>query len=104
MRWKEAPTSSLVWLAGGILFSTPNETGILAGTSAGQLLAAAEDFGFQAKRALITPKELLDTEGAWLCSSVRGVAGIRTLDGNALPFDPALTARLGTALGFALRA
>ncbi|GAA1698445.1 aminodeoxychorismate lyase [Fodinicola feengrottensis] len=100
----EAPTSSLVWLAGGILFSTPNETGILAGTSAGQLLAAAEDFGFQAKRALITPKELLDTEGAWLCSSVRGVAGIRTLDGNALPFDPALTARLGTALGFALRA
>jgi 4-amino-4-deoxychorismate lyase len=98
----EAPTSSLVWLAGGTLFSTPNETGILAGTSAGQLLAAAGDLGFQPKRALITPKELVDTEGAWLCSSVRGVAGIRTLDGNALRYDAPLTARLGATLGFPL--
>jgi 4-amino-4-deoxychorismate lyase len=96
----EAPTSSLVWLTGGTLFSTPNETGILAGTSAGQLLASAGDLGFAAERALIRPKELVDTEGAWLCSSVRGVAGIRTLDGNPLPYDPQLTMRLGAALGF----
>lgn len=96
----EAPTSTLVWRDGDALFSTPNETGILAGTSVGHLFAVCGALGFTGQRALITPKELVERDGAWLVSSVRGVAGIRTLDGTALPYDETLTARLGTALGF----
>jgi 4-amino-4-deoxychorismate lyase len=96
----EAPTSSPVWRVGDALLSTPNETGILAGTTVGHLFAAAGRLGFQTGRALVTAKELLDTEGAWLCSSVRGITAIRTLDATALPQDEALTARLSEALGF----
>ncbi|WP_163511912.1 aminotransferase class IV [Fodinicola acaciae] len=96
----EGPTSTLVWRDGDTLCSTPNETGILAGTSVRHLFAVAGELGFATRRSLITPKELVDGDGAWLVSSVRGVAGIRTLDGAALPYDETLTARLGTAIGF----
>jgi 4-amino-4-deoxychorismate lyase len=45
------------------------------------------------------PAELTTVDGAWLVSSVRGVAAIRTLDGTAIPADPGVTARIRALLG-----
>jgi 4-amino-4-deoxychorismate lyase len=99
----EAPTSNLVWRDGETLRTVPpNETGILPGITAAHLLANAGQLGLGAAEGLITPAGLAHTGGAWLTGSVRGVAAIRMLDGTALPYDPGLTARIRTLLGFPL--
>lgn len=82
----EAPTSSLVWLAGEQLCTVPAErTGILAGVTVGWLLDQAPALGAQAAEAMVRPAELAAADGVWLTSSVRGVAAVRELDGVALP-------------------
>lgn len=85
----EAPTSSLVWLAGGVLHTVPAErTGILAGVTVGWLLGQAPALGWRAAVAMVRPAELAAADGVWLTSSVRGVAAVRELDGVALPVSP----------------
>jgi 4-amino-4-deoxychorismate lyase len=80
----EAPTSTLVWLSGGTLWTVPAErTGILPGTTTRWLLDHAGDVGLAAGERMIRPAELADAEGVWLASSVRGLAEIRSLDGVA---------------------
>jgi 4-amino-4-deoxychorismate lyase len=99
----EAPTSSLVWLDGQTLRTVPAEgTGILAGTTAAHLLARAEQLGLDSGTTFVTPEALRATGGAWLTSSVRGVAAIRTVDGHRLPYDAGLTGRIRDLLGFPL--
>jgi 4-amino-4-deoxychorismate lyase len=98
----EAPTSTVVWLDGGSLCSIPVEsTGILAGTTAAWLLERAGDLGFTTEERMIRPAALLEADGAWLTSSVRGATPIRTVDGSALPQNPDATARIHRLLGFA---
>ncbi|WP_344086570.1 aminotransferase class IV [Luedemannella helvata] len=97
----EAPTSTLVWLAGGTLWTVPaGRTGILAGTTARWLLDHAGELGWGADERLVTPDEIVASDGAWLTSSVRGVAGIRTLDGAALRTSPEITTKIRNLLGF----
>lgn len=97
----EAPTSTLVWRDGSTLRTVPPEaTGILAGITAAHLLARAGELGLRAEEALITPDRLAESGGAWLTSSIRGAAAIRTLDGTTLPYDAELTARMRDLLGF----
>jgi 4-amino-4-deoxychorismate lyase len=80
----EAPTSTLVWLAAGTLWTVPAEpTGILPGTTARWLLDHAPDLGFTAGERLIQPDELAGAKGVWLLSSVRGAAEVRAIDGVA---------------------
>jgi 4-amino-4-deoxychorismate lyase len=96
----EAPTASLVWLDGDRLCTVPAErTGILAGCTAAHLLDRAPALGFTAEERMVRPDELARVDGAWLTSSVRGLAEVRTLDGAALP-GSAHTGRLREALGF----
>ena len=96
----EAPTATLVWLAEGTLWTVPpEETGILPGITARWLLDHAGALGFGADRRLIHPFELTDADGAWLVSSVRGVAEMRSLDGVARP-RAAETKLLLDLLGF----
>ena len=98
----EAPTSTLVWLEGSILYSVPAEpTGILAGTTARWLLEHAGDLGLTAERRMVTPAELTRCDGVWFTSSVRGLVAIRRLDDATMPYDPTLTAKLQAYLGFA---
>lgn len=98
----EAPTSTLVWLDGTTLCTVPAEaTGILAGTTARFLLDHAGALGWRTDERLITPAELGASGGAWLTSSVRGIAAIRSLDGAAMPFPADLTRRMSELLGFA---
>ena len=97
----EAPTSTLVWLDGTTLCTVPvDATGILAGTTAGWLLRHAPELGFTADERMIPPAALLAADGAWLTSSVRGAAPIRTVDGSPVPQAPAVTAAISTLLGF----
>jgi 4-amino-4-deoxychorismate lyase len=99
----EAPTSTLVWLEGTTLRTVPAEgTGILAGTTAAYLFAHAGELGFGTAERFVKPADLAGTAGAWLTSSVRGIAAIRTLDGVTLPYDAALTDRIRSLLGFPL--
>lgn len=97
----EAPTASLIWLTGDTVCTVPAEsTGILAGTTARYLLDHAGDLGWTPAERMITPAELATADGAWLVSSVRGVAAIRRLDTVELPFARQHTARLLALLGF----
>ncbi len=84
----EAPTSTLVWRRGDRLLTVPHKgTGILAGTTAAYALAHADELGLTAGEEMITPAGLAEADGAWLLSSVRGIAPIRSLDGVVLPTD-----------------
>jgi 4-amino-4-deoxychorismate lyase len=97
----EAPTSTLVWLSGDTLCTVPvQRTGILAGTTGRWLLDHAGDLGWRTDERMITPAGLLTSDGAWFTSSVRGVAGIRALDGTPLPYSPNLTVRIRSLLGY----
>lgn len=97
----EGPTSNLVWRSGDELSTVPAATtGILAGTTAAFLLERAGKLGLTATERMITPAELVETSGAWLLSSVRGITELRAVDGVARPPSPD-TARLRDLLGFA---
>jgi 4-amino-4-deoxychorismate lyase len=95
----EAPTASLVWLAGDTLCTVPApQTGILPGITVRWLLDHAGKLGWSGEERLIRPAELSTVDGVWLVSSVRGLVAIRTLDGAPLPSSPH-TATLGELLG-----
>ncbi|WP_027342457.1 aminotransferase class IV [Hamadaea tsunoensis] len=96
----EAPTSTLVWRSGDRLLTVPvDATGILPGTTARHLLDRSFELDLAAGEEMITAAALTAASGAWLLSSVRGIAEIRSLDGVALPASPD-TARIRSLLGF----
>jgi 4-amino-4-deoxychorismate lyase len=77
----EGPTATLVWRKNDRLLTVPAErTGILAGTTARHALDRAGELGLTAGEEMITPAELVRTDGAWLISSIRGAIPIRSLD------------------------
>ncbi|HEY7177011.1 MAG TPA: aminotransferase class IV [Micromonosporaceae bacterium] len=96
----EGPTSTLIWLDGSMLCTVPAEpTGILAGTTARFMLDRADQIRLHAAERMITPSELLDAEGVWFASSVRGIVEIRAIDGEKT--RPASdTERLREMLGY----
>jgi 4-amino-4-deoxychorismate lyase len=96
----EGPTSTLVWHDGEELVTVPAaETGILTGITAAHALAHAAQLGLRAAQRMITPGELADVPGAWLLSSVRGIAPIRSVDGVPVKESPE-HGRLRELLGF----
>ncbi|MGH3544864.1 MAG: aminotransferase class IV [Mycobacteriales bacterium] len=95
----EGPTSGVVWAVGDRLYTVPTETGILASTTVGYLFDNAHRLGLSTHRQLITRQELPNVDGVWLCSSVRGIVEVTSLDGQKLPSSH-LTARLNELLGF----
>jgi len=94
----EAPTASLVWLAGGVLRTPPvSGTGILDSITQRALFAAT---GRPTRQAAGTVADLFDAEGSWLVSSGRGVAQLLSVDGRPVPGRPELTAELTELAGF----
>ena len=78
----EGPTSTLIWHEADELVTVPAAgTGILPGITAGYALSHAGDLGLTPAERMITPAELAEVSGAWLVSSVRGIAPIRGVDG-----------------------
>ncbi|MEU4559895.1 aminotransferase class IV [Actinoplanes sp. NPDC023936] len=96
----EAPTASVIWLAGGVLHTVPpGEAGILPGVTAAHLLSVAGRAGLGAAQRMITGAELAGAEAIWLTSSLRGLAEVVELDGTARGRSP-WTPRLLDLLGF----
>jgi 4-amino-4-deoxychorismate lyase len=97
----EAPTATIVWMTGGALLTTPLEgTGILAGTTQLALFAAASAAGIECSIAPATLSDLRGAQGAWLASSLRGVAAIASINDEPLPLDAALTGQMQHFAGF----
>ena len=96
----EGPTSTLLWLTGTSLCTVPAaRTGILAGTTARELLEHAGAFGWTAAEEMITPERLRDVDGVWFSSSIRGLVAIRQIDGHEIAVSGD-TARMSDLLGF----
>jgi 4-amino-4-deoxychorismate lyase len=96
----EAPTASVVWMAGDTLCTVPpSRAPILPGITAAHLLEAAGSLGLRAEQRMVTLAELATAEAIWLASSLRGLAEAVSLDGEARPRSP-WTARLLARLGF----
>jgi 4-amino-4-deoxychorismate lyase len=91
----EAPRSALIWRIGERLATTQHEgTGILASITQAAVFRGAEGAGIHTSYELIASRDLFDVDGAWLVSSGRLVAPMRTLDGASLAVDDVWTSRL----------
>ncbi|MBA4247724.1 MAG: 4-amino-4-deoxychorismate lyase [Microbacterium sp.] len=90
----EGPTSTLVIRRGDELATPPDAFGILPGTTQVDLFAAADQWGLRTVVAPLTPDELLAADAAWLVSSVRHAAPVRSVDARPLPVDAPLTAAM----------
>jgi 4-amino-4-deoxychorismate lyase len=77
----EAPTSTVVWAAGGTLHTPPQDTGILAGTTMARLFDAARADGWPTAVTPGTVADLHAADAVWLVSGIRGPAVVHTLDG-----------------------
>jgi 4-amino-4-deoxychorismate lyase len=96
----EAPTASIVWLAGGVLRTPPPQPlGLLDGVTVRHLFAGAGDAGFGTEIQRGTVQDLYEADGVWLLSGVRVAAAVNTLDGRPLATDPARTERIQRAAG-----
>jgi len=82
----EAPTASLVWLAGSELCTVPpDEAPILAGTTAAHLLSVAPSVGLRPAHRMVTLEQLRGADAIWLASALRGLAFVTSLDGRPRP-------------------
>lgn len=76
----EGPTSTVCWVTGGALRTPPTTTGILAGTTLAVVATLAPPLRFETVAG--TVDDLRAADEVLLVSSVRGVAGVRHLDGK----------------------
>lgn len=98
----EAPTAALIVRRGDELVTTPvGATGVLASITVATLYEAAQGEEIECSHRLLPLAEVFDGDGAWLVSSVRGIAPIRHLDGRELAFDEGWHERLTRLAGFA---
>lgn len=94
----EGPTANLVIRNGDTLLTPPPAIGILPGTTQADLFSLAPDLGLETSYARMRPEQLLGADAAWLVSSARNAAPIRSVDGVELGIDTELTARMNAAL------
>ena len=94
----EGPTSTVLLAHdrdGRKTLLTPQlESGILAGTSQSALFTAAKEQGWELGYGPLEPHHLLDADAVWLIPSIRLLAPVLSIDGQALRSSPALTAEL----------
>ncbi|MFB2554432.1 aminotransferase class IV [Herbiconiux liangxiaofengii] len=96
----EGPTANVLVRQGDVFRTPRTDLGILAGTTQAAVFEALESLGFATEETVLSPADLVGSDGVWLLSSGRLMAPVRTLDGAPLPLDPALTAQLlATAFG-----
>jgi 4-amino-4-deoxychorismate lyase len=94
----EGPTSTLVLRTGDTLRTVRADLGILAGTTQEELFAWAAENGYATTSELLVPADLAAADAAWLVSSVRHAAPIRSVDGAPRPVDAELTAAFNAHL------
>ena len=99
----EGPNSTVVARIDGVYVTPPTDLGVLAGTTQADVFAALEQWGEGVRTRAIMAAELQEparhgVDALWLCSSTRGAAPVRSLDGAPWAVDRALTARINDAL------
>ena len=88
----EGAVSNLILRHGTRLTTPRTDLGILAGTTQADLFRWAEGQGLQTAFALLTAADLAAADAAWLVSSVRHAAPVRSVDGAERAIDAELTA------------
>lgn len=97
----EAPTAALIVRYGEELVTTPTgPTGVLASITARTLFDAAQGEGLSCDHRLMRLEEVFESDGAWLVSSVRGIAPIYRLDEREVAFDQGWHQRITELAGF----
>lgn len=90
----EGPTSTLVIRRGDELATPPDAFGILPGTTQVDLFAAADQWGLSTSIMPLTADDLHAADAAWLVSSVRHAAPVRSVDATPRAVDAGLTAAM----------
>ncbi len=80
----EASTSNVYWWKGGTLYTPALSCGILEGTTRRQLLAMCGDAEIPVAEVEAPPSVLHEAEEIFVCSSIRGVMPVTTLNGDAI--------------------
>lgn len=88
----EGSTSNLLLRFGDRLVTPRLDLGILPGTTQGDLFSFAQSQGLQTEYSLLEAGQLAEADAAWLVSSVRHAAPIRSIDGVDRPIDADFTA------------
>lgn len=94
----EGPSSSLVYRRGDLMVTPGPGLGILDGTTQANVFRYAESIGLRTALEIESVDALRTADAAWLVSSVRLAAPIRSLDGADLPVDAELTAGINEYL------
>ncbi|MBO9577844.1 MAG: aminodeoxychorismate lyase, partial [Microbacteriaceae bacterium] len=94
----EGPTSSVLYLADGGVWTPGTGLGILDGTTQTALFDFFAARGVETGYRLATPADLERADAIWLVSSVRHAAPVRELDGRPVRVDGELTAAMNAHL------
>ncbi|MHB1172491.1 MAG: aminodeoxychorismate lyase [Lacisediminihabitans sp.] len=94
----EGPTSTLILRHGDRIRTPQTDQGVLAGTTQESAFGFFAARGLETSYAIIPATELETADAAWLVSSVRQAAPLRSADGHPIPVDADLTARLNEYL------
>ncbi len=94
----EGPSSTLVYRRGDTLYSPGTGLGILDGTTLANVFRFARERALETAFELGGPGRLGEADAAWLVSSVRLAAPIRSVDGAGLPVDREFTGALNSWL------
>lgn len=94
----EGPNSTVIARIDGEYVTPPVDFGVLPGTTQADAFEALRGSGGRVAVRALTPADLLAADALWLCSSTRGAAPVRTLDGVTLPVDHEVTQHIFTHL------
>ncbi|MDP4332553.1 aminodeoxychorismate lyase [Curtobacterium sp. A7_M15] len=94
----EGTRANLVLSVGGRLVTPRTDIGILDGTTQADVFRFAEDAGLETAYELVTLDDFHAADAAWLVSSVRQAAPIRSVNGVERAIDAELTTRINDFL------
>lgn len=94
----EGPNSTVIARIDDVYVTSPAELGVLPGTTQADVFAALADEGAAVETRPIDVEELHRADAIWLCSSTRGAAPVRSLDGITWQVDIPVTDRMNDAL------
>ncbi|UFS60496.1 aminodeoxychorismate lyase [Subtercola endophyticus] len=94
----EGPSSTVVLKLDGRIVTPETTLGILPGTTQESIFEIARVNGYPTAYERLTPDDLARADAAWLVSSVRNAAPIRSVDGRARAVDAELTESINAGL------
>ena len=98
----EGPNATIIWLAGDEIKTTAAHTGILRGTTQEEIFAKISGAGLKPVVTDATVEEILAADGVWMSSSTRGVAAVKSIDGQQAKQSPQTTHLLQDLSGLPL--